>query len=131
MTFRVWAKFAGVCLALSAAAPSLPQSRLDGNPTPVFPSKEELSYTVEWRLIYAGNAVLKVDPSGSGDGAPWQVKLHLESAGLVSKLYHLDDKYDVQMDSHFCASSSDLDSMEKNRHRETKVEFDRARGKAT
>jgi hypothetical protein len=86
---------------------------------------------VEWRLIYAGNASLKVDPTGSLDGSSWLVKLHLESAGLVSKLYHLDDNYDVKMDGHFCASSTDLDAMEKNRHHDTKVEFDRARGKAS
>jgi hypothetical protein len=111
--------------------PSLPQSRIDGVAATSLPSKETLSYTVEWRLIYAGNAVLKVDPTGSMDGSPWQVKIHLESAGLVSKLYHLSDNYDVHMDSHFCASSTDLDATEKNRHHETKVEFDRAHGKAS
>jgi hypothetical protein len=117
------AKFAGASLAVVLVCPLLAQSAV--------PAKETLSYNIEWRLIYAGSASLKVDPTGSLDGSPWQIKLHLESAGLVSKLYHLDDNYDVLMDSHFCASSSDLDSMEKNRHRETKVEFDRARGKAT
>ena len=131
MPFRLWVKIAAACLGLSVVFPSLPQSRVDGNATAVLPSKEELSYTVEWRLIYAGNAVLKVDPTGSADGAPWQVKLHLESAGLVSKLYHLDDKYDVEMDNHFCAASTNLDAMERSRHHETSVQFDRARGKAS
>jgi len=108
-----------------------PQNHFDGVPASSLPSPETLTYSVEWRLIYAGNASLKVDPTGSLDGSPWQVKLHLESAGLVSKLYHLDDNYDVKMDGHFCASSTDLDAMEKNRHHDTKVEFDRARGKAS
>ena len=129
MPQRFMAKFAGACLALSVGTPSLPQSRVDS--TPAFPAKEQLSYTVEWRLIYAGNAVLKVDPTGSADGAPWQVKLHLESAGLVSKLYHLDDNYQVEMDNHFCAASTNLDAMERSRHRETSVRFDRNRGKAS
>jgi hypothetical protein len=131
MPLRFLAKFAGASLALFAAYPSLPQSRIDGNPAPVLPSKESLSYTVEWRLIYAGNAVLKVDPTGSADGAPWQVKLHLETAGMVSKLYHLEDNYDVEMDNHFCAASTNLDAMERTRHRETSVQFDRTHGKAS
>ncbi len=125
------AKVAGVYLALAAASPSLPQSRLDGNPAPVFPSKEQLTYSVEWRLIYAGTAVLNVDPTGSAEGAPWRVKLHLESAGLVSKLYHLDDYYHVEMDNHFCAASTNLDAMERSRHHETSVRFDHTRGKAS
>jgi len=129
MSFRFWAKVAGACLAFAAA--SLPQTSVDGNAAPVMPSKEALSYSVEWRLIYAGNAVLKVDPAGSSDGAHWQIKLHLESAGLVSKLYHLDDKYDVQMDSHFCAASTNLDATERSRHHETTVQFDRTHGKAS
>src|SRR5580704_8591429 len=115
------AKLIGTLLLALLVCPALPQSRIDGNPALVLPSKETLSYSVEWRLIYAGSASLKVDPTGSPDGSPWQIKLHLESAGLVSRLYHLDDNYNVRMDSHFCASSSDLDAMEKNRHHETKV----------
>ena len=125
------AKIAGACVALSALSPSLPQSRVDGSPNPVFPAKESLSYTVEWRLIYAGNAVLKTNPTGSADGAPWQIKLHLESAGLVSKLYRLDDYYNVEMDNHFCVASTNLDAQERSRHRQTIVQFDRSRGKAS
>ena len=118
-------------LATLLISPSRSQSHLDGIPASSLPAKETLNYTVEWRLIYAGNASLQVDPTGSLDGSPWQVKIHLESAGLVSKLYHLTDNYDVKMDSHFCASSTDLDAMERNRHHDTRVEFDHARGKAS
>jgi len=118
-------------LALLLVHPASPQSHIDGVPASSLPAKEALTYTVEWRLIYAGNASLKVDPVGSLDGSPWQVKLHLESAGLVSKLYRLSDNYDVKMDGHFCTSSTELDAMEKNRHHDTKVEFDRAHGKAS
>ena len=110
--------------------PSLPQSRVDGI-APVFPSKEKLSYSVEWRLIYAGSAILTVDPAASSERAPWQIKLHLESAGMVSKLYHLDDNYSIDMDDHFCAADSKLDAMERTRHHQTDVHYDPARGKAS
>jgi len=125
------ARFAGATIAVLLICPLQPQARIDSTSAVAIPSKETLSYSVEWRLIYAGNATLKVDPTGSLDGSPWQIKLHLESAGLVSKLYHLSDNYEVRFDNHFCASASLLDAMEKNRHHETKVEFDRVRGKST
>ena len=83
------------------------------------------------RLIYAGNAVLTVDDAPARERAPWQIKLHLESAGMVSKLYHLDDTYLAEMDDQFCAASTNLDAMERNRHHETNVRYDRARGKAS
>jgi hypothetical protein len=129
MPLRFAAPFAGACLALAVAPASLPQSRPATNAAAAFPSKETLSYEVEWRLIYAGNALLASYPEPAGAG--WEVKLHLESGGLVSKLYHLDDNYVLQMDDHFCASRTDLNAMERNRHRETKVEYDRAKGKAS
>ena len=123
------ARFAGALWGAFVLCPLQPQARIDGSAGPAIPSKETLSYSVEWRMIDAGNATLKVDPTGSLDGSPWQIKLHLESAGLVSKLYHLSDNYDVRFDNHFCASASLLDAMEKNRHRETKVEFSSVVGK--
>ena len=61
----------------------------------------------------------------------WQSKLHLESGGLVSKLYKLEDNYSVQMEDQFCAASSDFNSMERNRHHQTTVNYDHARGKAS
>ncbi|HLH00224.1 MAG TPA: DUF3108 domain-containing protein [Bryobacteraceae bacterium] len=129
MPIRCAGKLAAACLLPLLVFPSLPQSRIDGN-AQQFPSKEKLSYSVEWRLIYAGTAVLTVDQTAARERAPWQVKLHLESAGLVSKLYHLDDNYLAEMDDQFCAASTNLDAMERNRHHETNVQYDRARGKA-
>ena len=82
-------------------------------------------------MIYAGTARLSLEPKKSGDKMAWQSKLHLETAGLVSKLYKLDDNYDLEMEDQFCAISTALEAMERSRHRETKVTYDRAAGKAT
>lgn len=101
------------CLALSSAPPSLPQS---------FPSPETLVYSIQWRLIDAGEARLTQEPKRS--------KLHIESSGLVSKLYKLDDNYDLEMQGDFCATSTILNAMERSRHRETKVIYDYSKGKA-
>ena len=84
---------------------------------------ERLSYTVEWRLIHAGNAVIESGPSS--------VAVKLDSAGLVSTLYKIQDAYRVQFEAPFCATSSLMDAREGSRHRETAITFDRARNRAS
>ncbi|MBZ5606967.1 MAG: DUF3108 domain-containing protein [Acidobacteriia bacterium] len=119
------------CLALSVISASHPQSKPAGNAAASSFSKEALDYSVEWRLIFAGNARLTMDPAGTPDQGLWKARLHLESGGLISKLYRIDDNYEADMDDHFCASRTTLDAMERSRHHETKVEYDRARGRAS
>jgi len=86
-----------------------------------------LHYGVEWRLIRAGMARVVWSPKGEG----FQADMHLESAGLVSKLYKVDDDYTVQMDASLCASNIYIKSEEGKRRRETKVTFDGPAGKAS
>jgi len=83
---------------------------------------ERLSYMVEWRLIHAGNMVVETGPTAD--------TVKLESAGLVSTLYRIQDTYRVQFDSSFCATSSLMDAREGSRHRETSIGFDRSRRRA-
>lgn len=87
------------------------------------PPREKLTYSIEWRLIHAGEAVLEYGPS-------W-ASVRLESAGLVSTLYKVQDTYRVDFDAPYCATSSKMDSMEGSRHRETVVAFDRTRNRAS
>ena len=114
MPGRSISHLACACLALSTIPSSLPQS---------FPSEETLVYDIQWRLIDAGDARLTQEPKRS--------KLRLESSGLVSKLYKLDDNYDLEMEGDFCATSTTLDATERTRHRETKVIYDYSKGKAS
>jgi uncharacterized protein DUF3108 len=83
---------------------------------------ERLSYTVEWRLIHAGNVVVEASPTSE--------VVKLESAGMVSTLYKIQDTYRVQFDGPFCATSSLMDAREGSRHRETAINFDRNRNRA-
>ncbi len=110
---------------LLLAGPGFPQ---DSDPPTAFrlAGKETLHYTVEWRLITAGKARLEMTPSGNG----WANRIHLESVGLVSKLFKVTTDYSAQSDSRFCAESSLLTTHESSRHRETKVTFDREQKKA-
>jgi Protein of unknown function (DUF3108) len=97
--------FLGVCAGFAPAA--------------VDSFTERLSYTIEWRLIHAGNMVV--------DSGPTSDVIKLESAGMVAALYKVDDTYRVQFDSSFCASSSLMNSKEGPRHRETAINFERNR----
>ena len=87
------------------------------------PDLGKLTYYIEWRLIHAGDAVLDLHNS---DG-----RMKLDSAGLVSALFKVDDTYTVRFEPSFCAAESQMDSKEGKRHRQTTVTFDRNQNRAT
>ncbi len=91
------------------------------------PSREILYYNVEWRLITAGKAKVQWQREPAG----WQVNIHMESSGLVSKLFRVEDDYSANLHESLCAESSQLRAQEGNRVRETKIVFDGAAQKAT
>ena len=86
------------------------------------PSGLRLVYDVEWRLIHAGTATVE-------ERHNW-VQLKLESSGLVSSLFKINDTYTANYDDPFCVTSSLLDSSEGKRHHETQVLFDRVQNHA-
>ena len=116
-----------VCACFLVTPGSFPQASQWEHPSSSTLSKELLSYEVEWRLIYAGEASLGLEPVPG----EWVSKVHLESAGLVSKLYTLNDNYETRMTDGFCARETKLDALERSRHRSTDVTYDYARGKAS
>jgi hypothetical protein len=93
-----------------------------GGPILTKPSGQRLTYDVEWRLIHAGTATI--------DERPNWVQLKLESAGLVSSLFKINDTYTANYDDPFCVTSSLLDSNEGKRHHETQVLYDRVQSHA-
>ena len=109
-------------LALLVFAPlAAPQS---------LPPRETLYYTVEWRLITAGKAKLEW-PSEPRPRAGPQVNLHLESVGLVSKFFKVEDDYSANLNSALCGQSLQMTTLEGSRQRETKVTFDSAARKSS
>jgi hypothetical protein len=97
---------------------SIPPATPQGS---VLPTKEMFQYAVEWRLITAGRA--RVDWS-SIPRKGWDVKLHLESVGLVSKLFKVEDDYEATLNQALCAQSVHLTAHEGSRQRETRITFD-------
>ena len=99
----------------------------DGLQQAQMPVKESFTYGVEWRLIRAGITKISVTPGNGG----WQGDIHLESAGMVSKLYKIEDNYISTFDDQFCGKSIFMKALEGKRERETKVTFDHAKKKAS
>jgi hypothetical protein len=94
------------------------------------PAKETLYYTVEWRLITAGKAKIEwTSEPRPRTGA--QVNLRLESVGLVSKFFRVEDDYSANLNAALCGQSVQMTTNEGSRHRETKVTFDSASRKAS
>lgn len=83
----------------------------------------KLTYDINWRLIHAGDVVLEMHNS--------EGRMKLDSAGLVSSLFKVDDTYTVRYEQSFCATESQMDSKEGKRHRQTAVTYDRNQNRAT
>jgi hypothetical protein len=87
------------------------------------PARETLYYSIDWRLFTAGKA--KVELTTTPQPRPgYQVNLHLESIGIVSKLFKVEDDYSANMNSAYCAQSLQMTTREGSRLRETKITFD-------
>src|SRR5258705_6178275 len=94
------------------------------------PPKESFSYNIEWRLFNAGKA--KVDVTSSTEPkTEYQIKLHLESTGFVSKLFKVEDDYSAVLNSALCAQSVQTTTHEGSRLRETRITFDPETKKAS
>ena len=89
-----------------------------------FTGQETLQYNIEWRLIDAGKAKLSWTSSPAAGHAGGQIDLHLESAGLVSKLYKVMDDYRVILGADLCAVDQHITVHEGSRQRDTLVHFD-------
>jgi len=94
------------------------------------PARESLTYTVEWRLVTAGKAHLLWGATPHHSNPGWQADLHLESTGLVSKLFKVNNDYVSNLESDLCSVGSHLKAEEGSRHKETSVTFNREARKA-
>ncbi|MBL8241340.1 MAG: DUF3108 domain-containing protein [Bryobacterales bacterium] len=82
-------------------------------------ASESFSYQVEWRLINAGRTDLVWNRNANG----YKGQLKLYSAGLVSRLFRVNDIYDAQGTGELCAQEARLQSEEGNRKRDTTVRW--------
>jgi hypothetical protein len=79
--------------------------------------REVLNYQIEWRLIPAGSAKLTWATVPHSAATTNELRLHLESAGLVSRLYHVDDDYTATLGPNLCAQNSFITAHEGSRNK--------------
>lgn len=82
-------------------------------------SPVSLSYQVEWRLINAGRTDLSWTPGPTG----YKALLKVFSAGLVSRLFKVNNVYDTQGTADLCAQQVRLQAEEGSRKRETTIRW--------
>jgi hypothetical protein len=111
-------------LMLLLGAPSMTPAQT-ANP----PARQSYLYNIEWRLITAGKARLDWSSRGPRDG--YDVKFHMESVGLVSKLFKVEDNYSATHNQSLCTQAIHSITHEGIRHRETRVTFDADTKKAS
>jgi hypothetical protein len=117
--------------ALTAQAPTPPPSiAAPKAPDDINAAKENLLYNVEWRLIPAGTAKLNWTPMPGSAVAASEARLHLESSGIVSRLFHVNDDYTAMLGPNLCGGGTFMVAREGNRHRETRVVYDQQNRKA-
>lgn len=87
-------------------------------------SSEVLHYSAEWRFVHAGD----VELHSSG---PRQSHMKLTSAGLVSRLFRVEDDYAVARDEQGCSQKLDFQVREGRRSRDIHSTFDTERRKAS
>ena len=94
------------------------------------PARETLYYSIDWRLFTAGKARVELT-TGAQARPGYQVNVHLESTGIVSRLFKVEDDYSSSMNSAYCAQTLQMTTHEGNRLRETKIAFDAEARKAS
>lgn len=93
--------------------------------SPLLPAEEppeKRTYSIEWRLIRAGTMTLEYGKT--------HATMHLESSGIVSSLFKVEDTYDIDYQEPYCATSSVFNTKEGKRQHQTHVTYDRAGNRA-
>ncbi|MGD1070939.1 MAG: DUF3108 domain-containing protein [Bryobacteraceae bacterium] len=116
-------------LTSAGASPQAGASASPSSPAVTVQPPETLDYQIEWRLIPAGTAHLTwmaVPPTNNTE-----IRLHLETAGLVSRLFRVSDDYTALLAPSLCSQNTFLSAHEGSRNRETRVVYDAQARKAS
>ncbi len=132
LTIRVALGLIAAMLPAGGQIPVSTPSAPPGASNPgTLPAHETLDFDIEWRLVTAGHAKLEWYATTPKIHMGYEAKLHLESAGLVSRLYKVSDLYSVELTPTLCGESTVMTSHEGSRNRETRVHFNAGTRKAT
>lgn len=109
-TFRVHAACVVLLSSFFAGTVSIAQESQGGGSS-FHPM--QLEYRIEWRLVAAGTATMAFKRDGPNR---IQVDMTLQSTGLLSHLYRVDDAYKAAMTDRYCLIGAHLDAQEGKKH---------------
>ena len=121
---------AAILTTVLAAAPYLTGQEPLVLPGDAASGHEVLDYQIEWRLIPAGTAKLTFAALPHAASVANELRLHLESEGLVSRLFRVNDDYTASFGQNLCVQNSYMTAHEGNRNKETRVTYDAQTRKA-
>ncbi len=112
----------------TASVSSVPGSRIIApSHSYRFPDGEKYVYSVEWHMLNAGTATVKLQRSNSGE----HVTATADSAGLVNSIFHVHDIFDADLDPRtFCSFRISKHNEEGSRKLERTIHFDYSRAKS-
>jgi Protein of unknown function (DUF3108) len=92
-----------------------------------FPDGQSYTYGVEWHLVNAGTATVRMEAAGDERN----VSALADSSGVVNVLYSLHDRFEARFDPHtFCSLRVVKHTEEGTRKRDTQIRFDYTRQKS-
>ena len=105
------------------SGPSLPPPR----PGYTFPTRQTLSYTVDWRVFPAATAVVHLEANGPNE----RMTVNADTTGAINLLFHISDKFQSTFDREKgCTSQFDKQTVEGRRQINSTLKLDYARGKS-
>jgi Protein of unknown function (DUF3108) len=119
------------CLMVLAAAPSSGAAQLPVLRPPQagysFPTRQTLTYEVDWRVFPAGTAVLHLE----ADGDRQKVTAMADTIGAITMLYRVSDKYQSSFERKTgCSYGFNKQLIQGRRQVNTDLRFDYAQGKS-
>jgi Protein of unknown function (DUF3108) len=93
----------------------------------VFPQKQTLTYSVDWRVFPAGTAVLHFEATGNSE----RITANADTVGAINLLFHVGDKFQSTFDREKgCTSEFDKQTVEGRRQINSTLKLDYAGGKS-
>ncbi len=109
--------------SISSSIPPLPAPR----PGYSFPTKQTLTYSVDWRVFPAATAVVHLEANGPSE----HMTVNADTTGAINLLFHISDKFQSTFDREKgCTSEFDKQTVEGRRQINSTLKLDYARGKS-
>jgi Protein of unknown function (DUF3108) len=109
--------------APASPAPGLPPLRAGF----AFPQRQTLTYTVDWRVFSAGNAVVHFEANGDSE----RITANADTSGAINLLFHVSDHFQATFDRNTgCTTEFDKQTVEGRRQINSTLKIDYSQSKS-